>query len=287
MTLEIVIVTGQSGSGKTTAVRALEDQGYYVVDNLPTSMVEELIRVLEHQDQYRRLVLVLDARNRRSLQESPTLIERLREEHGSVRVVFLESSESALLRRYSETRRLHPLDSGQGLRAAVREERDLLTPMRELADDTFDTTEMSPHQLKARLWEIVSEPADRPLRIEVLSFGFKHGLPLDADMVLDVRFLPNPYFEPALRDSTGLDSAVRDFVLSSTEAKTFVKHTEDFLTFLIPQYQAEGKRYFTLAIGCTGGRHRSVSLAITIASRLEQRGHEVAVLHRDTQESKS
>lgn len=287
MRLEIVIVTGQSGSGKTTAVRALEDQGYYVVDNLPTSMVDELVAVLERGGQYHRLVLVLDARNRRSLQEGPSLIERLREQHGSVRVVFLEASESALLRRYSETRRLHPLDQGQGLRAAVREERDLLTPLREVADDTFDTTEMSPHQLKARLWEIVTEPANRALRIEVMSFGFKHGVPLDADMVLDVRFLPNPYFEPALRDSTGLDQAVRDFVLSTNEAKTFVEHTEAFLAFLIPQYQTEGKRYFTLAIGCTGGRHRSISLAIVIARRLEALGHTVAVLHRDTQESKS
>lgn len=286
MKLEIVIVTGQSGSGKTTAVRAFEDQGYYVVDNLPTSMVEELVRVLENGG-HRRLVLVLDARNRRSLQEGPSLIERLRQTHENTRVIFLEASDSVLLRRYSETRRLHPLDEGQGLRDSVKEERDILTPLREIADDTFDTTELSPHELKSRIWEVMVEEEALSLRVEIMSFGFKHGAPLDADMVLDVRFLPNPYFEPALRDSTGLEQSVRDFVLSHPEAQTFVEHAESFLQFLIPQYQAEGKRYFTLAIGCTGGQHRSVTLAITIANRLKQIGHDVAVRHRDAKDGKS
>lgn len=285
MSLEILIVTGQSGSGKSTAVRAFEDQGFYVVDNLPTALVSDLIRVLKREGQHERLVLVFDVRNRRSLREGPTTIDELRKNH-RVRMIYLESSENALIRRYSETRRLHPLDTGQGLRDALTEERDLLTPMREIADDTFDTTDLSPHQLKARLLESLQDFSSASnLRIEVMSFGFKHGLPLEADSVLDVRFLPNPYFEPALRESTGLDSSVQQFVLQHEEAQMFLERTASLLDFLVPQYQAEGKRYFTLAIGCTGGRHRSVTLAIHLAQRLEQLGVEVAVRHRDTQPS--
>lgn len=287
MKLEILIVTGQSGSGKSTAVRAFEDQGYYVVDNLPTSMIDELIRVLERDEQHRRLVLVLDVRNRRSLQEGPSLIERLRTTHDPVRVIYLEASESTLLRRYSETRRLHPLDLGQGLRDSLSEERELLTPMREIADDTYDTSDISPHELKARLTKSLPDGSERELRIEVKSFGFKHGVPLDADMLLDVRFLPNPYFEPALRESTGLEVPVAQFVLNKTEAKEFLERAEQLLEFLIPQYQLEGKRYFTLAIGCTGGRHRSVALSRRIADGLEKMGHQVAVRHRDLQEKRS
>lgn len=284
MSLEILIVTGQSGSGKSTAVRAFEDQGYYVVDNLPTALVAELIGVIEREGQHERLVLVFDVRNRRSLREGPTTIDELRKSH-PVRMIYLEASENALIRRYSETRRLHPLDIGQGLRDALIEERDLLTPMREIADDTFDTTDLSPHQLKARLIESLQDfSAAANLRVEMMSFGFKHGVPLEADTVLDVRFLPNPYFEPALREGTGLDSSVQQFVLQHQEAQTFLERTTSLLDFLVPQYQAEGKRYFTLAIGCTGGRHRSVTLAIRLAQRLEELGVEVAVRHRDIQQ---
>lgn len=285
MSFEVLIVTGQSGSGKSTAVRALEDQGYYVVDNLPTSMVHRLVELLKREGQYERLVLVFDVRNRRSLQEGPATIDALRRGDDQVRTLYLEASEKALIRRYSETRRLHPLDVGQGLRDALTEERDLLTPMREIADDTFDTSELSPHQLKAKLLSRLRSFIEAAnLRVEVMSFGFKYGLPLEADSVLDVRFLPNPYFEPALRDITGLNPAVQDFVLRHEEARTFVERATALLEFLVPQYRAEGKRYFTLAIGCTGGRHRSVTMTIQVAQRLEQFGVEVAIKHRDIQE---
>lgn len=286
MNLDVLIITGQSGSGKSTAARALEDQGYYVVDNLPTSFIDELIHVLEAEHQYTRLALVLDVRNRRSLEEGPALVANLRKEREKLRVFYLEADEESLLRRYSETRRAHPLDRGQGLRAALSAERELLTPMREVADDTFDTSGLSPHELKTRFIESLARAsAPLGLRFEIQSFGFKYGAPLDADMVLDVRFLPNPYFEPTLRDQSGLDPEVREFILAEPDAHEFLSRSGYLLEFLIPLYQAERKSYFTLGIGCTGGRHRSVVISRAIADKLESIGHRVTIKHRDLPES--
>ena len=173
------------------------------------------------------------------------------------------------------------------MRYSLSDERELPTPMRVIAEDTYDTSDISPHELKARLTKSLPDGSERELRIEVKSFGFKHGVPLDADMLLDVRFLPNPYFEPALRESTGLEVPVAQFVLNKTEAKEFLERAEQLLEFLIPQNQLEGKRYFTLASGCTGGRHRAVALSRRIADGLEKMGHQVAVRHRDLQEKRS
>lgn len=283
MALSITILTGQSGSGKSTAIRALEDSGHYCVDNMPTALVEELIRIVASDPSCSQLALVMDIRERHFLSEAPALVQRLRKGPYAVRLIFLEAQEEIVLRRYSETRRLHPLDRGRGLRAAVEEERSVLAPLRELADEAIDTTGMSPHVLRAKVSvQIAGVKASDALRVGVMSFGFKHGMPMEADMVLDVRFLPNPYFVPSMRERTGLQDDVRDYVLGLAETQTFISHTINFLTFLLPQYQQEGKRYFTLAIGCTGGRHRSVAIAEEIRKRLVATVPIVDCRHRDT-----
>lgn len=281
MTLSLLIVTGQSGSGKSTAVRALEDHGYYVVDNMPASLADSLIATLEARESAQDLALVLDARNLDSIREAPALVERIRSERPT-RLLYLEAHENTLIRRYSETRRLHPLDQGEGLRFALSSERELLTPLREVADDTLDTSEMSPHVLRERIGNLVGSKGSRDsLRVGVTSFGFKHGLPLDADTVFDVRFLPNPYFIAEHRNKSGLDQEVYDYVLKQAEAKEFVRRAQLLLEFLLPEYRKEGKRYFTLAIGCTGGQHRSVSIARYLTEQLKDEGYQVTLRHRD------
>lgn len=285
--LALVIVTGQSGSGKSTAIRALEDEGYYCIDNLPTQLVTELIRVVSESGTADRMALVMDARNPSSVRQMPELVRSLRRTPHRVRLVYLEATEPAMLRRYSETRRRHPLDDGCGLREAIRRERELLSPLRELADDTLDSSAMSPHELRERVTHgIAGALTGERLRVAVQSFGFKHGLPLEADLVLDVRFLANPYFVDELRAQTGRDAPVRDYVLALDDTNELVKRASHLLEFLLPRYQREGKRYLTLAIGCTGGKHRSVVVAETLARWLESTGLEVDLRHRDIEESK-
>lgn len=285
MPLSILILTGQSGSGKSTAIRALEDEGYFCVDNVPTSLVEQLVDVVNAEQTADRLAIGIDIRERRFLQQAPALMARLRQGKHPVRMIYLEAKEEATIRRYSETRRLHPLDRGAGLRAAIVQERALLAPLRELADETLDTSSMSPHALRARVAERLAGvgPSDA-IRVAVLSFGFKHGVPLEADMVLDVRFLTNPYFDVTLRPMTGLQEDVRQFVLRTSEAQTFLQHAADFLGFLVPQYQKEGKRYLTVAVGCTGGRHRSVAIARELCERLAKINISADLRHRDLKE---
>lgn len=284
---QIIILTGQSGSGKSTAVRVLEDQGFYCVDNLPTSLVTELVRTLPDDPTTARVALVMDARNKSSLRDAPALVAALRSMY-IVRVVYFEAREEALLRRYSETRRRHPLDLGEGLRSAIEHERELLVPLREIADDTLDTSAMSPHELKARVIEQIAGVGMRDtLRVAVLSFGFKHGLPLDADMVFDVRFLANPFFVPELRELTGLDEPVIRAVNDNPETQAFIGQAMQFLTFLAPRFQNEGKRYLTLAIGCTGGQHRSVAIAYAIAEGIGKLGLAVDLRHRDVHNAKN
>lgn len=285
MALSIVILTGASGSGKSTAVRALEDAGYFCIDNMPTPLTEQLIKMIRDDKTIEHLALVMDVRDQKFVSEAPELVATLRQGPDKVRVVYLESREDALIRRYSTTRRRHPLDRGGGLREALARERLSLAPMRELADDTIETTAMSPHELRALISEqIVGLDSSEGLRIGMLSFGFKYGVPLDADIVLDVRFLPNPYFVPELQAFPGTQPAVRDYVIDSPLGQEFIKHTMNYLGFLIPQYQREGKRYLTVAIGCTGGRHRSVALATEFANRLTQTSVKVDIRHRDLQE---
>ncbi len=283
MGLSILLITGQSGSGKSTVIRALEDQGYYCIDNLPTPMVEELVRLLSKEG-VERLALVMDIRDRRFIEGAPKLVRSLRQSAVQLRVVYLDAREEALVRRYSETRRGHPLDDGRGLRQAIAYEREILAPLRELADDTLDTSAMSPHELRAQVsTRLVGAEKPAALRVAVVSFGFKYGLPLEADMVLDVRFLRNPFFEPSMKERTGVDADVSAYALDTGEGRAFLDQADAFLRFLIPEYQREGKRYFTLAVGCTGGQHRSVAVARALAERLSKVA-QIDLRHRDMKE---
>lgn len=281
MPLEVLILTGQSGSGKSTAVRALEDQGFFCVDNIPPPLVEQLLQTIAERQSNNRVAVIMDVREGSFLDEAPSLVSRLRERLDSLRLLYLEAREETLLRRYSETRRGHPLDQGQGLRASIIEEREILGPLRELADETIDTSGLTPHELRARVAKKIAhkKPGD-DLGIAIISFGFKYGIPLDSDMVLDVRFLPNPYFDPELRHLTGNDEVVRQYVFEG-EGSTYLDKTYDYLDFLIPHFKREGKRYLTVAVGCTGGQHRSVSVAHKLSERLRASGTPVDLRHRD------
>lgn len=280
----ILILTGQSGAGKSTAMRALEDGGYFCVDNLPTALAPTLVEQLHGSLGVRALALGMDMREPHFLTLGPQLVQKMRQGPHSVRLVFLQAQEEVVLRRYSQTRRLHPLDDGAGLREAIVREQAVLGPLRELADEAIDTSQLSVHMLRHRmLSQFGTEAAPQDLRITVLSFGFKYGVPTEADMVLDVRFVPNPYFVEALRPQTGQDADVARFVLERPEAQTFLTHAKDFLQFLVPHYRKEGKCYFTVAIGCTGGRHRSVAIAHEVAHSIRGTGVAVDVRHRDIQ----
>jgi RNase adapter protein RapZ len=286
--LSVLIVTGLSGSGKSTLVRALEDQGFFCVDNMPVELIERLINMVETAGSTSRLALVIDARSGQFLAEAPAVIQRLKKGRNPIRLLYVEAREDAVLRRYSETRRKHPLDQGEGLRAAFGKEQALLAPLRELADDTLDTSAFSPHDLRAEVGHrFGGSAAGDDLRLAVMSFGFKYGLPLDADMVFDVRFLPNPYFVEELRALSGLDERVQRYVLGSQPGQEFIQQSARFLRYLVPEFRKESKHYLTVAVGCTGGRHRSVAIAQALGDQLIRAGHRVDLRHRDIEEHTS
>lgn len=280
-----LVVTGFSGAGKSHAIRALEDLGYYCVDNLPIALLPTFADLtLNARDRERRAAVVIDVREGEALSRFPAIYRRLRREAGArVRLLFLDASDTVLQRRFSETRRPHPLAMGKSVAEGLAEEQRLLTPIRKLADQVIDTTTLTVHELRRRVRELTdtSTPA-APLVVTLTSFGFRRGVPSDADLVFDVRFLPNPHFVTSLRRWSGRNASVSRYVLRSKPAKRFMKLTTDLLLFLVPQYIAEGKAYLTIAIGCTGGRHRSVALVEAFARRLKSvKGIEVRVRHRD------
>ncbi len=282
MNISLVMLTGQSGSGKSTALRTLEDQGYLCVDNIPLGMIETLTKSAQGTQGSGKIAVVVDVRQSNFIEQAPKVVAKLREGSAAFRLVYLEARKDILLRRYSETRRSHPLDQGAGLHASISTERELLAPLRELADDTIDTSGLSPHALRAGiLRQLVNTELGDDLGLAIVSFGFKYGLPLDADIVLDVRFLPNPYFVAELRSKTGLQPEVREYVLQQSAAQEFVERTFDYLQFLLPQYQKEGKRYLTVAVGCTGGQHRSVSIAWRLNELFSKEKIRVDLQHRD------
>lgn len=281
---DIVLITGLSGAGRSGTADVLEDLGWYVVDNLPTSLVATIVELASKPgSNIDRLALVS---GRQHVDFLPK-VAALRAAGHRVRSVFLDASTAELVRRYDATRRKHPLDGeADGLVEAIELERSLLESVRTAADLVIDTTSLNIHQLKAKLLGAFdSSSADQHLQIAVESFGFKHGMPIDADIVMDVRFLPNPHWDPQLRPLTGHDPAVRDFVLERADTSEFLDRFDGLLTLLVPAYQQEGKSYLTIAIGCTGGRHRSVAVAEELAGRLRSHGFAVRIGHRDVARS--
>jgi UPF0042 nucleotide-binding protein len=281
-----VVITGLSGSGKTHVSRVLEDIGWFCVDNLPTALIPRFVDLILGSAELRRSALVVDMREPAFLKGFPQAYRNLKDRGLSASLLFLEASERALLRRFSETRRPHPLAVNQPVIEGIREEREALAPIRKIADLILDTSDYTVHQLREYVrehYEIGDEAA--PLVVTVMSFGYKYGVPPEADLVFDARFLPNPNFVPRLRRLTGNDRAVVGYMRRQAETGQFLKRLASFLRYVIPRYVREGKSYLTIAIGCTGGRHRSVMTANALGEDLRRRSLAVRVRHRDLKQS--
>ena len=278
---ELVILTGLSGSGKLSALKTFEDLGYYSVDNLPLELVSRFADLVRQSVEIERAALVVDVREGMRLDEFPALLKKLRRILPT-RVVFLEASDEALVRRFSETRRPHPLGRGNTVVKSIRAERKRLDPIRNVADIVLDTTKFNVHDLRAHISaQFEREESERNLTISSNSFGFKNGVPAEADLVFDVRFLPNPHFVPEFRKLTGRHPKVAKFVRDFPQTAEFLDKTTDMLKFLLPHYIKEGKSYLTVAFGCTGGQHRSVFIAEEMKKRLAAEGYRVKTSHRD------
>jgi len=283
--LRIVLLTGMSGGGKSTAIKALEDSGWFCIDNLPVLLVPKLLELVVHglSDEVHRLALVIDAREERYLDRTPAAVDEVRRAGHKLEVVFLDCADDALLRRFSETRRRHPLSPEGTVADGIVLERTLLSALRGIADLVIDTTRMNVHELRDQITARFGAAADADqLNLTLVSFGYRNGIPPASDLVFDVRFLPNPYFVEGLKPHPGNDPRVSGWVLERTQTQEFLERLESLLAFLLPQYKAEGKSYLTVSIGCTGGRHRSVALADELARRLtEHHRARVKVTHRD------
>ncbi|HJX14309.1 MAG TPA: RNase adapter RapZ [Candidatus Deferrimicrobiaceae bacterium] len=281
----IVVVTGLSGSGKSTATKVFEDIGYFCVDNLPPVLLPKIVDLVsEARTDVVRIALVADVRGREFLHDFARVIGQLRQGQHDVRVLFLDAGDDVLLLRYSETRRRHPLAARGGAKEAIRREREMLSPLREMADTVLNTSQYTVHQLRDTIVRRFRGKGGPTLQVGVVSFGYKYGIPLEADMVIDVRFLPNPNFVPKLKPLTGLDRKVRDYVMKNRSTRTFFGKLTSFLQFLLPLYKKEGKAYFTLGVGCTGGRHRSVVVAEAVKRSLPKPVAPI-VVHRDIHRS--
>ncbi len=280
---KIFIITGRSGSGKSTAIAAFEDAGYYCVDNMPVVLLPNFLDLpVQYNENRSGFAFVMDMREQGFLSGYANVLASLEKKGFSFEIVFLEADENILLQRYSQTRRNHPLAGGKNLIEGVRAEEKSLKRLRDEADFIIDTTHYTVHELKSEIFTIVRENTDiAPLRINVLSFGFKYGIPHHADLIIDVRFLPNPYFFDHLRDLDGESEQVKQFLDGKSETQTFLKKYIDLLDYLIPLYEKEGKSYLTIAVGCTGGRHRSVYIAREIYTHVLREGSDIKVTHRD------
>jgi UPF0042 nucleotide-binding protein len=279
---EFLVVTGMSGAGRSTAADSLEDLGWFVIDNLPAVLIQKMAEMVNLPGaEIERVALVIGRGG--DLGEVPGVLEALRSNGNRVRVLFLDASDEVLLRRYEGTRRRHPL-AARGVEESIADERRLLGPMRDQADLLIDTGELNTNQLRSRVLEAFSaEGGATSMRTSVVSFGYKYGLPLDVDVVFDCRFLPNPFWIEELRPFSGLDGPVREYVLSQPETKDFLDKVDGLLTGILPSFVREGKSYLTIALGCTGGRHRSVALAEALGERIGAHGHQVSVFHRDVE----
>jgi UPF0042 nucleotide-binding protein len=277
-----IVLTGLSGSGKSQAIRALEDLGYFCVDNLPTTLIPTLAKLAVRPGGIQKVAIVIDVRERAFLSQFPRVFKTLRAMRRLNPVlIFLEASDNALVRRFSETRRPHPLAPDRSVSEGIREERTRLARIRRMADEIIDTSDMTVHELRQFFMGLSRGRSRTRLVITLLSFGYKHGIPYDADLVFDVRCLPNPHFVPALRRRTGRDRAVAMFMERDESTREFMDRLEEYLRYVVPHYIAEGKSYLTVAIGCTGGRHRSVMIAERLRRALSGLGARVRVRHRD------
>jgi RNase adapter protein RapZ len=278
-----IILTGLSGSGKSQAMRALEDLGFFCVDNLPTTLIPTLATLSMRADDIEKVAIIVDVRERKLLAAFPKILRRLRQMRRLHPIlIFLEASDASLVRRFSETRRPHPLAPARSASEGIREERQRLSVIRRLADEIVDTSDMTVHELRAFFQGLTRDRARARLVVTLMSFGYKHGVPVEADLVFDVRCLPNPHFAPGLRRRTGRDRAVAVFMEKNDSTRTFIEKLEAYLRFVLPYYVAEGKSYLTVAIGCTGGRHRSVMIAERMKKALGAvTDTAVRVRHRD------
>lgn len=276
----VVIVTGMSGAGRRTTAHAMEDLGWFVVDNLPPSMLPHLIETARNAGQ-ERLAVGLDVRSREMFDRLPVVLAQLEAQGTQREICFLEADDEAIVRRQESSRRPLPLQDGGSITQAIAKERRMMRNLRADADVVIDTSNLNVHQLRHRVAHIYGSGDDQATRFQIMSFGFKNGVPVDSDMVLDVRFLPNPYWVPQLRPQTGLSAEVSEYVLSQPGAVEFLDRLEGLIATIAPGYEREGKRQATLAIGCTGGKHRSTAISEAFAQRLRDRGLQVSVLHRD------
>jgi UPF0042 nucleotide-binding protein len=282
-TVSFVIITGLSGAGKSFAIKCFEDIGYFCVDNLPTTLIPTFAELTARSTRdIRNVALGIDVREGEYLPHLLEALQELRRRNHRVEVLFLEAGEEALVRRYHESRRKHPLAGNGNILDGVRAERKALAQFREIADRIVDTSTLTVHQFKDLLIELYGTPKTRPgLATSLISFGYKHGIPYDADLVFDARFLPNPHFVDGLRTLDGRDPAVREYIFRHDESRQFLTRLQELLTFLLPFYRREGKAYLTIAVGCTGGRHRSVALVEALRQFLESQSLPPTVVHRD------
>ena len=282
--MDILIISGLSGAGKSKAASYLEDMGFYIVDNMPAAMILKFAEFCAGgSGRYDRVALVYDVRTASSFAELFDVLDKLRAMEGACRMLFLEAEPEVIIKRYKETRRRHPLaDQTDCLEDAVRRERELMQPVRERADYIIDTSRTSTAQLRGELLRLFGDPEEKGgMTVSVTSFGFKYGLPLDADLVFDVRFMPNPFYIEELRPQTGLDQAVKDYVFSFQQTQGYLKRLEDLLAFSLPLYAEEGKTSLVIAVGCTGGHHRSVAVTHALAEFIGGQGYQVSENHRD------
>ncbi len=279
---DIVVVTGLSGAGKSTAIKVFEDLGYYCVDNLPPVLLPKIVDVVsEARGEEVRVALGVDIRGKEFLPDLARVLDELREGRSAVHVLFFDAADDALLRRFSETRRKHPLGGRGGAKEAIRKERVILSSLRDMSDVVIDTSRFTVHELREAIVRRFHRAGAGELQVSVISFGYRYGLPMEADMVVDVRFLPNPNFVPALKRHTGLDRRVSEYVLRARATRSFLRRLSELLHFLLPLYRKEGKAYFTIGVGCTGGMHRSVAVAEALGEILGKEEGAAVVVHRD------
>ncbi len=287
--MRLVVITGLSGSGKSTAVRALEDEAFFVVDNLPMTLLPGLLKVLtEDQPTYTDVAVVLDARNRAFLAAGEAVMKEVDASGYTPEVIFLDANDHVIQRRFSETRRLHPVSAAEGVAEGIIQERDSLSFLRQRAKTILDTSNLTPHQLRSLVVATVQgNSTGNCLSVQLQSFGFRYGVPVASDIVMDVRFLPNPHFIPDLQPMSGMEDSVSRFVLEQPASQQFMTHFKTLLAFLIPHYRQEGKNYLTISVGCTGGRHRSVTIVEELSGCLSDDGVVVKTVHRDVDRGKT